>query len=116
VRTAAELLERMVLGVFDEPDHDRRTAVIEEIFAVDVVFTDPHATVVGREALGAAVTALRERIGDAAFTPAGPVREVGDLGVRPWRLGADGHEPVGSGLDVVLVLDSRIARLWTFLD
>jgi hypothetical protein len=116
VRTTAELLERMLPGVFAEPDHDRRQAVIEEVFAVDVVFTDPDATVVGREALGAAVTALRDRIGDAAFAPTGPVREVGDLGMRPWRLGADGQEPVGSGLDVVLVLDGRIARLWTFLD
>jgi hypothetical protein len=116
VLTTAELLERMVQGVFDEPDPDRRTAVIEEIFTVEVIFTDPHATVVGREALGAAVTALRERVGAARFTPAGPVREVGDLGMRPWRLGVEGQEPVGSGLDVVLVLDGRIARLWTFLD
>ncbi len=116
VLTPAELLERMVPGVFDEPDAERRAAVIDELFSEEIVFTDPHATVVGRTALAAAVTALRERLATAAFTPAGPAREVGDLGMRPWRLVAEGGDQLGTGTDVVLVLDGRIARLWTFLD
>ena len=44
------------------------------------------------------------------------VRGVADPGMRPWRLGPPGAEPVLGGLDVAQVVDGRIARLWTVLD
>ena len=103
--TPEELLTRMVEGVFNEPDADRRAAVIAEVFTSDVVFTDPAATVTGLLAQG---PGLR-------FTPSGPFRGVGDLGMRPWRLGPPGGDPVLGGLDVVRVVDGRIAQLWTML-
>ena len=55
-----ELLVRMVEEVFNEPDADRRAAVIAEVFSADVVFTDPSATVTGRHDLAAT-----RMIGDA---------------------------------------------------
>jgi hypothetical protein len=113
---AAALLERMVQEVFNEPDADRRAAVIAEVFTEDVVFTDPGSVVTGRTALEAAVTGLLAQGPGFVFSPAGPYRGVGDLGLRPWRLGPPGGEPVLGGLDVVEVVDGRIARLWTMLD
>jgi hypothetical protein len=116
VPTGAELLERMVQGVFNEPDPQRRAAVIGEVFTEDVVFTDPGRTVRGRDALAAAVTGLLAQGPGFVFSPAGPFRGVGDLGMRPWRLGPPGGEPVLGGLDVVLVADGRITTLYTVLD
>jgi SnoaL-like domain len=113
---AEQLLERMVQEVFNEPDPQRRAAVIAEIFAEDVVFVDPDTTVTGRAALTGTVTELLARAPGFVFTPAGPFRGVGDLGTRPWRLGPAGGDPVLGGLDVVQVVDGRIARLWTVLD
>ena len=112
----AALLERMLEDVFNEPDPQRRAAAVAEVFADDVVFTDDGRTVRGREELAATVTGLLAQGPGLVFTPAGPFRGVGDLGMRPWRLGPPGAEPVLGGLDVAQVVDGRIARLWTVLD
>jgi hypothetical protein len=114
--TSADLLEQMLQGVFNEPDADRRAGVIDEVFAADVVFTDDERTVTGRAALAATVTGLLAQGPGLVFTPAGRFRGVGDLGMRPWRLGPPGGEPVLAGLDVAQVVDGRIARLWTVVD
>ena len=113
---AADLLERMIEEVFNQPDPGRRAAAIAEVFADDVVFTDPERTVTGRDELAAVVTGLLAQGPGFVFTPAGPFRGVGDLGMRPRRLGPAGGDPVLGGLDVVQVVDGRIARLWTALD
>jgi hypothetical protein len=104
------LLERVLRDVFNEPDAQRRAAAIAEVFA------DDGRTVRGRDELAATVTGLLAQGPGLVFTPAGPFRGVGDLGMRPWRLGPPGAEPVLGGLDVVHVVDGRIARLWTVLD
>ena len=114
--TVAELLERMVQGVFNEPDPQRREAVIAEVFSEDVVFADAERRVTGHDELADTVTGLRAQGPGLVFTPAGSFRGVGDLGMRPWRLGPPGGEPVLGGLDVAQVVDGRIARLWTVLD
>jgi hypothetical protein len=116
VPTAAELLDRMLQGVFNEPDAERRAAVIAEVFSEGVVFTDAEQTVTGRAALGDTVTGLLGQGPGLVFTPAGPYRGVGDLGMRSWRLGPPGGEPLLGGLDVAHVAGGRIARLWTVLD
>ena len=114
--TAVALLERMIEGVFNEPDADRRAAVIAEIFTEDVVFTDAERTVTGHAELGDTVTGLLAQRPGLAFTPSGPFRGVGDLGMRSWRLGPPGGDPVLGGLDVAQVVDGRIARLWTIIE
>jgi hypothetical protein len=113
---AAELLERMVQDVFNEPDAQRRSAVIAELFTEDVVFTDPGAIVTGRTELASAVTGLLEQGPGFVFSPSGDFRGVGNLGIRSWKLGPPGAEPVLGGMDVIEVVDGRIAKLWTMLD
>ncbi|MEU2350184.1 nuclear transport factor 2 family protein [Modestobacter sp. NPDC049651] len=113
---AEQLLARMVQEVFNEPDADRRAAVIAEVFAADVVFVDGERVVTGHEELAATVTGLLAQGPGMVFTPTGSFRGVGDLGMRPWRLGPPGGDPVLGGLDVAQVADGRITRLWTLLD
>jgi hypothetical protein len=114
--TAAQLLERMLQGVFNEPDEARRDLAIAAVFADDVVFADADAAVTGQTELGAKVTALLAQGPGLVFSHAGPFRGVADVGLRPWRLGPPGAEPVLGGLDVIEVVDGRIAKLWTVLD
>ena len=116
VPTAVALLERMIEGVFNEPDPQRRAAVIAEVFTEDVVFTDAERTVTGHADLGATVTGLLAQGPGLVFTPSGPFRGVGDLGMRSWRLGPPGGDTVLGGLDVAQVVDGRIARLWTIIE
>ena len=114
--TAVALLERMIEGVFNEADAGRRAAVIAKIFTEDVVFSDAERTVTGHAALGETVTGLLAQGPGLVFTPSGPFRGVGDLGMRSWRLGPPGGNAVLGGLDVAHVVDGRIARLWTIID
>ena len=111
-----ELLARMIAEVFNEPDAGRRAAVIAEVFNEDVVFVDAERRVAGRDELAATVTGLLAQGPGLLFTPVGSFRGVGDLGMRSWRLGPQGGEPVLGGQDVVHVVDGRISRLWTLLD
>ena len=84
----AELMERMLQGVFNEPDPERRETAIAATFAEDVVFTDAEGTVTGRAALAAKVTGLLAQGPGLVFDHDGPLREIpGMLGVRAWRLG-----------------------------
>jgi hypothetical protein len=114
--SSEQLLERMLQGVFNEPDSQRRAVVIAEVFTPDVVFVDAAHTVTGREELAATVTGLLAQGPGLVFAPVGSFRGVVDLGMRSWRLGPPGGEPVLGGLDVAQVVDGRIARLWTLLD
>jgi hypothetical protein len=117
VAAVAELMERMLQGVFNEPDPERRATAIAETFAEDVVFTDAEGTVTGRAALAAKVTGLLAQGPGLVFSHDGPLREIpGMLGVRAWRLGPPGGAPVLGGLDVAEVRDGLIATLYTVLD
>ena len=49
------------------------------------------------------------------FSPAGAILVNHDLGYLAWNLGPDGHPPVVRGIDIALVENGRIARLYTLL-
>jgi hypothetical protein len=88
VASVAELMERMLQDVFNEPDPARRDAAIAETFTEDVVFRDAEGTVAGRAALAAKVTELLAQGPGFVFVHDGPLREIPEtLGVRAWRLG-----------------------------
>jgi hypothetical protein len=117
VATVAELMERMLQGVFNEPDPARRDAAIAQTFTADVAFTDAEGTVTGRAALAAKVTGLLAQGPGLVFVHDGPLREIPDtLGVRAWQLGPSGGSAVLGGLDVAVVRDGLIATLYTVLD
>ncbi|MCY1138248.1 nuclear transport factor 2 family protein [Actinoplanes sp. Pm04-4] len=111
-----ELAHRNLLGVFGERDPQKRAAVIAEIYAEQVTFSDPDEVVVGRDALGEKAQRLLDQAPGFAFSPAGPVRTSGNLTMLAWHLGPEGQPPVASGLDVSIVEDGRIAHLYTLLD
>jgi hypothetical protein len=117
VASVAELMERMLQDVFNEPDPARRDAAIAETFTEDVVFEDAEGTVAGRAALAAKVTELLAQGPGFVFVHDGPLREIPEtLGVRAWRLGPPGGSAVLGGLDVAVVCDGLIATLYSVLD
>lgn len=107
----------MLEQVFNQADASQRAAAIHDLFTEDITFTDADRTVVGRERLVEAVSGLlAEGPPDFRFVHNGPFRGVHDMGMRAWSLGPLGGSPVAGGLDVVTVVDGRIAQLWTVLD
>jgi hypothetical protein len=114
--TIEMLLTRNLLEVFGEHDPARRRAAIEELFVEDVVFSDPHQRLVGREALDGAVAALHELLPGHVFRQIGAAQTLTDSGRMAWSFGPAEEPERITGLDVVIVRDDRIAALYTFLD
>jgi hypothetical protein len=111
----ADLMRANLLGVFNERDPARRREVIATIYAPEVEFADPEGTVTGHDALDAKAQGLLDASPGFVFTPAGSVHVVDDLGYLPWQFGPEGEPPSVRGADVALVVDGRIARLYTLL-
>jgi hypothetical protein len=114
--TVEELMQRNLLGVFNERDAARRAQAIAAVYAEDVLFQDPEGLVRGRDQIDAKVSALLDGAPDFAFRPTSFVRVSGDLGVISWGFGPAGGAPVVTGTDIGLVEDGRIVRLHTLLD
>ncbi len=91
------LLKRNLFDVFGQHDRSKRRIAIDELFAEDVVFSDPHQRHVGRDALDAAQTLT-------------------DSGRLAWSFGPADDPKRITGLDVIVVRGDRITALYTFLD
>jgi hypothetical protein len=115
VVTTEELMRANLLEVFNERDADRRRAAIERTYADDVQFSDPEDTVVGRDALHAKAQQILDGAPGFVFRPAGAVQVNHDLGYLAWELGPEGQPPVVRGVDIALVADGLVARLYTLL-
>lgn len=115
IATIDELMQANLLGVFNERHAERRRAAIARTYAPDVTFSDPESTVTGLDAIDAKAQGLLDGAPGFVFVPAGPVRVTADLGQLAWGFGPAGQPPVARGVDVALVADGRIARLWTLL-
>ena len=113
--TVAELMEANLLTVFNERDDERRRAAIAATYAADVTFSDPEEVVTGHEDLNAKARKLLEQSPEFVFSAAGPVLVSHDLGYLAWALGPAGEPPVVRGIDVALVEDGLIKKLYTML-
>jgi hypothetical protein len=115
VATTEELMRANLLDVFNERDAARRRAAIDRTYVADVEFSDPEETVVGREALHAKAQRLLDGAPGFVFRPAGAVQVNHDLGYLAWEFGPEGQPPVVRGVDIALVADGLVARLYTLL-
>ncbi|MEU0789936.1 nuclear transport factor 2 family protein [Amycolatopsis sp. NPDC005961] len=113
--TVAELMEANLLGVFNERDDERRAKAIAATYAADVVFVDPEGSATGHEELNAKAKGLLDQSPGFVFAAAGPVLVNHDLGHLAWELGPAGGPPVVRGIDVALVEDGLIKKLYTML-
>jgi hypothetical protein len=105
-----------LFAVFSERDPGRRLEVIARNYTEDVIWTDPDGTTHGHEAMNEQAQKLLDRMPDFAINAAGPVHVSRDLGLLAFNLGLPEQPPAVSGIDVALVRDGRIARLYTLLN
>lgn len=105
-----------LLEVFNERDPARRRAAIARTYASDVRWTDDDGVTTGRDALDAKAEALQANLGDLQFIADGPSHQTLGLGYLAFHLvDSDGAGVHGSGFDVAIVRDDRIAELYTVL-
>jgi hypothetical protein len=110
-----ELLLENLFAVFNVRDPERRLGAIGRNYTEDVIWSDPDGTMQGHEAMNEQAQKLLDRMPDFVFSAAGPVHVSRDLGLLAFNLGLPEQPPAVSGIDVALVRDGRIARLYTLL-
>jgi hypothetical protein len=111
-----ELLYRNLQEVFGEGDPARRRAAIEEFYTEDCVLYVPDGVLVGHDALDKFAGELRATHPHFAYTPQGQAQALHNGGIVAWGSGPKGEPPVYTGLDVVVVRESKIAALYVFLN
>jgi hypothetical protein len=111
----ADLMHANLLEVFNERDPERRREVIARTYTDDVQFVDHDGIVVGHDALHATAQGVLDRAPGFVFAPDGAVRVSDDLGYLPWTLGPEGQPPVVRGLDIALIRDGLIVKVYTLL-
>jgi hypothetical protein len=109
------LMKANLLQVFGERDPEARAAAIERTYTEDVVFSDPEEVVVGREAVGAKAQRLLDGAPGFVFSEGGPVHVNHDMGVLAWNFGPAGAPPAVTGMDICLVENGLIAKIYTIL-
>src|SRR4051794_8546004 len=89
------------VDVWNETDPAKRRRLVDELFTVDVTFTDPLTTLPGPEALDTLIAGAQAQFTGLVFD-LGPVDGHHDLARFTWTLGApDADEPLAVGFDVV---------------
>ncbi|MFH8250433.1 nuclear transport factor 2 family protein [Microbacterium sp. B2969] len=112
--TVSELLHANLHDVFGNRDAGSRRRVVERIYAADVVFTDPEATLHGRQELeGKAAALLAEAPEEFDLVAEGLSYASETTGAMGWAFGPVGA-PVVRGIDIIRVRDGVIVELETF--
>jgi hypothetical protein len=111
------LLTRNLHDVFGEIDPVRRRAAIDEIYAEDCVFYDPHRGVHrGRDAIDRVAGEVKASHPDFRYQPIAEPEEMGDGGRIQWVEGRPGEAPATAGTDFIIAQDGRIAAVYLFFD
>jgi hypothetical protein len=113
--TLNDLMQANLMEVFNERDDTARRAAIARTYSPDVQFSDPDEVVTGHEALNAKARRLLDEAPTFVFSPMGPILINHDLGYRAWGFGPDGGSPVVRGMDIALVEDGLIKKIYTLL-
>ena len=111
-----ELLQRNLQEVFGEGDAARRRAAIEEFYTDDCVLYVADGAFVGHQALDKFAGELRATHPHFVYTPHGQAQALHNGGILAWGSGPKGEPPEYTGLDVVVVRESKIAELYVFLN
>ena len=111
-----ELLYRNLQEVFGEGDAARRRAAIEELYNDDCALYVPDGVFVGHDALDNFAGELRATHPHFVYAPHGEAQALHNGGILAWGSGPKGELPEYTGLDVVVVRESKIAALYVFLN
>jgi hypothetical protein len=111
------ILLRRNLDVFGENDPARQRAIIDEIFAEDSVFYDPHNGMYrGRDEIDRIAGVIKATHPDYQYQPIAEPDVSGDGGRIQWVLGRPGEAPAYSGTDFIVARKGRIAAVYLFFD
>lgn len=110
------IIERYIQA-WNETDQQRRRALIAQVFAEDVVYTDPLASVHGYDGIDQLIAGAQSQFAGFHFSLAGPVDAHHEQARFGWHLGrSDAADPLVIGFDVAVINNDRIQSVYGFLD
>ena len=104
------------LDTWNGPAGADREESIAKIYSSDVFVGEPGAAYQGHAGMSAAIAALQAQLPGTAISRSGPIQTAQDLVTYSWTLGVEGHEPVASGRDVLVVREGQITSLYVLID
>ncbi|WP_067562836.1 nuclear transport factor 2 family protein [Nocardia acidivorans] len=111
-----ENIAQRYIDTWNEKEAGKRRALIEDLYAPDVRFTDPLVELTGTDAVAEMVAGAQEQFAGLEFG-LGPVDGHHDIARFTWTLNAPGAaEPIVIGFDVITIADGKIQRVHGFLD
>jgi hypothetical protein len=110
-RTAKDYIQ-----LWNETDATRRRARIAELFAPDCSYTDPMATVTGRDGVDGFIAAVQAQFAGVAFVLEGKVDQHHEVARFTWHARAGAGEPLAIGFDVMVTEQGKIKQIVGFLD
>ena len=103
------------LAAYNEPDDARRRELTAAVFASDAHLADPPFEATGHDELGGAFGAVQAQFPGHRFERTSGIDEHHGTARYSWSyVGPDGDEAFG-GMDVVSIVDDRIARVVGFI-
>jgi ketosteroid isomerase-like protein len=106
------------IAVWNEPDGERRRALIARTFTEDAAYLDPMMSGAGHDGIDAMVAAAQQQFPGHRFVLAGEPDAHHDRARFTWNLVADGGgAPAAIGLDfATLAEDGRLRSVTGFLE
>lgn len=104
------------LNTWNAPAGAARDESVAKTYSPDVFVGEPEAAHRGHAKMSAAIAALQAQLPGTVIRPSGPIQTAQDLVTYSWTLGVDGHEPIASGRDVLVVREGRITSLYVLID
>jgi hypothetical protein len=106
------------IAVWNEPDGERRRAIIARTFTEDAGYLDPMMSGAGHDGIDAMVAAAQQQFSGHRFILAGEPDAHHDRARFTWNLVADDADaPVAIGLDfATLAEDGRLRSVTGFLE
>jgi SnoaL-like domain len=110
-------LAQRYIDTFNETDPERRRKLLEDLYAPDATYTDPHVELRGTAELEAFIASTQERFPGYVFSLAGDVDAHHGQSRFQWYAGpADSATPEYVGFDVVVTDGQRVRSVYGFLD
>lgn len=109
----AALMTANLLEVYGERDPERRRAAIRRTYTEDVVAADPREQVEGHLGVFTKAQSILDSAPGHEFRVDGELYQAQDALYLGWAFGPPGRPPVERGVDVAIVREGRIARLYT---
>lgn len=103
------------LKIWNEKDEAKRTALLNQVYAADIEMVDRHFVAEGIEDISKFIVELQAKNPDFRFT-AKSVETNHNIVRLYWQFGSKAKPSVVSGMDLFVIENSKVQKLYVFAD